>query len=184
MKVVVFEKCVQGGWYLLADSAITNTGKPFYLPDDYGTVSVSIGMAVRIDRIGKSISPKFASRYYHSIAPVLHFRMSELEEKLRSEGLPADASRNFDRSLFVGEFRPLSEISDLFLTHNGVEVAKYDTKKQILCVDELISGISRLNTMKMGDFIVPGLSVQFTIKEGDILEVKDKDNTLFYVKVK
>lgn len=172
------------GWYLLADSAVTNTGKPFYLPEEMGKTQVSVCGAIKISRLGKSISPQFAARYYSEYAPSLHFTLPEYGEKLKKAGLPEDASRSFDRSLFLGDFIPIKDKEPLKLKINGEIKIEFDFKQLNLKIDEIISSVSKMNTMKIGDIIVPGLSRFIEIKEGDFMEVVKGEERLFHVKVK
>lgn len=177
---------VQGplGWYLLADSAVTNTGKPFYLPENYGKVVVSVSIAVRISRLGKFISRKFAPRYYTEYAPVLHFRMPEYERKLKGEGLPGDAARNFDKSLFAGDLLPLGEEQPVELYVNGEKSAEFSRAFLNNSLERVVEEVSQMNTLKMGDLILPALSGEIELHRGDFLELKQTGKGLFSVRVK
>ena len=174
----------KSGWYLLSDSSVTNTGKPFYLPEHYGKTVVSLTVTVRISRLGKSISPEFASRYYYEYAPALHFTLPEYAESLKESGLPLDPSVSFDRSLFVGDFLQKNDTEALKLNINGEEKSEFRFAMLHQSIDDSLFSISRLNTMKIGDLLVPGLSGFIEIKEGDFLEVMKGENRLFHVKVK
>lgn len=171
-------------WYLLADSTLTNTGKPFYLPEDIGRVCVSIAPAIKINRLGKSIAQKFSPRYYSEYAPALSFRLPDMERLLIDRKLPSDAAFNFDRALFAGEFRAFEVADKMELRKKGEPVAFFDYSGLIKHTDELISSISRLNTLKTGDILVPALSGEVLVEEGDILEVFVNGSKAFHVKVK
>lgn len=172
------------GWYLIADSAVTNTGKPFYLPEDLGRVEVALSVAIRMNRLGKSIAERYASRYYAEAAPALHFRLADYREKLKKESRPLDASANFDRSLFVGDFRPVEEISELTLECNGKPALTWKWQGLKATSEVILSNISRLNTIKMGDLMLPGLSGWRALKEGDRMDVMVNSQKAFQVKVK
>ena len=172
------------GWYLLADSAVTNTGKPFYLPEELGPVSVSVCMVWKLSKLGKSISSKFAHRYFSEWAPALHFKLPDYEKRLLEEGLPADASRSFDRSIFIGDFTPVAENVHLELFLNGEKISEFEKDKLLSPVEDIISGISRMNTIKIGDLLVPGLSGNEIVHIGDKLELNMNGVPAFYVKVK
>lgn len=172
------------GWYFLSDSSVSNTGKPFYLPEDCGKVTVSLSGAIKISRLGKLVSPRFATRYFSEFAPALHFILPELGEKLRMEGLPEDPSRNYDRSLFVGEYREYTPHSEIELWKNGEKRGCFKFAHLILSPEEIISAISKMNTLKMGDILLPGKSIETEIEIGDLLEVKIDGEKAFHVKVK
>lgn len=171
-------------WYLIADSAVTNTGKPFYMPDDKGRVTVSVAGAVKICRLGKFIAPKFASRYYIEYAPCIHFNLTEYQKKLRSLSLPEDPARNFDRSLFVGDFMPYDSLSEIEMLLNGEKVSSFRFDRLHQPLDEVVSEISVLNTLKMGDLLLPGIGEEIFIKQGDLIEVSVNGIKSFHVKVK
>lgn len=172
------------GFFLIADSAVTNTGKPFFIPENKGEVEVFPAIAVKIIRLGKHIAPKFAGRYYSAFAPSLNFRLSGFEKELKSKGLPVEAALSFDRSLFVGEFSPVEELEPLMLTKNKREVARLEAEKFIIPINEVIEVVSDLNTLKMGDLIVPALGPGVKIERGDLLELRCGDKEAFQVRVK
>lgn len=174
----------QTGWYFLTDSAVSNVGKPFYLPENMGMTDVSISVALRISRLGKGISPEFADRYYAEYAPAVHFTLPRYEETLKANGLPTDASRSFDRSLFVGEFIDKGIKDPLELRINGECCSTFSFGNLALNNEEIISKISRMNTLKIGDLVVPGLSGFWELKEGDFIEIFQSGQRAFHVKVK
>lgn len=167
----------------LSDSAVSNTGKPFYLPENLGETRVSIGAAIRINRLGKGVKEKFSSRYYSEAAPALHFFLPDFSKRLKDQGLPDDAARNFDKSLFVGEFRPF-EPSRFVLKVNEDTVSAFDLPPCRISLDKVIEEISRLNTLKMGDYIVLLSEVSVPLEEGDTLRVVSQENPGFHVRIK
>lgn len=191
MKVFAFENNYKElsnnpniGWFLIADSAVTNTGKPFYLPENVGRTMVSLTIAIRISRLGKCIEPKFSTRYYSEYAPALHFMLPDYGNQLRAEGFSMDAAHNFDKSLFVGDFKPLEEISNLELKINDNTETEFCIDSLVYPLENLISVVSRMNTLKMGDLLLPGLSRKIELKEGDLLEVVTGEEKAFQVRVK
>ena len=49
--------------YLMADSSILYTGRPFFVPDYAQHFVATPTIVVRTGRLGKCIAPKFAYRY-------------------------------------------------------------------------------------------------------------------------
>ena len=172
------------GWYFIADSAVTNTGKPFYLPENLGEAAVSLAPAIRISRLGKYVAPKFAHRYWSEMAPAVHFYFPEYERKLLEGGLPADTARNFDRSLFVGDFQPFEETTVIEFWKNGEKVSVFSFDSLHKNINDMISRISVMNTIKMGDLLLPGLAQPLTVEIGDRLDVKIGNKEAFTIKVK
>ncbi len=54
--------------YTQPDSALLKDGKPFFMPDNLGDVSVQLAVVACIDRLGKSIAKRFAHRYYNEVS--------------------------------------------------------------------------------------------------------------------
>ena len=172
------------GWYILADSAMTNTGKPFFLPENPGEVTASLGLGIKISRLGKHVDAKFADRYYTEWAPMVHFVLKSYENKLKTEGLPLDPARNFDRALFVGDFQHKDELKDFQLYKDGKVVADFSILQMVHPINEIIKKVSELNTLKIGDVIVAALTQPINVETGDFFEVKALEERLFHVKVK
>lgn len=174
-------------WHNVADSALSNMGKPYFMPEK-GSVSAAFSPAVLIGRLGKSIQPKFAHRYMGAIVPVIHFRIMSYYDQLRQSSLPTDPAISYDKSVFVGTKTDISELpglsDDWLLLINGEEKAVWQKENLKWNVDEIISEISILNTLKNGDLIIPGLSEFFPVNIGDKIEIRQKNNILQTVKIK
>ena len=174
-------------WRFIADSALTNAGKPFFIPEGHGPVAVAVAPVIRISRLGKTIAPKFAKRYYSEVAPALHFSLPEYKELLRKSGLSTDPAISFDRSLIAGDFCVWKEneaLSDFVLSRNGEKVAEWRLADLEVTIDEIIHRVSKMNTLKMGDLIFPLQLPVVTIEQGDYLEVASSMTQLLTVKVK
>lgn len=194
MKVIVVENNYKEkeinscpSWYIVADSAISNAGKPFYVPDEFGEVTVSLSIAVRFCRLGKSISSKFAPRYYKEMAPSVHFQLQSLKNSLVAIGESFSPAVSFDRSIMVGDYTPTDELPNDFtlkLNLNGQEAEIFNLNETRETLDDVISRFSRMNTIKMGDVMLPALGNPIIIKEGDFIEVSGDVFSPLTVKVK
>lgn len=171
-------------WYQLSDSALTNAGKPFYVPEGYGRVCVSLAPAIRINRLGKSIETRFASRYFSEIAPAVHFILPDFKDKLQSSRQSFSRAVSFDKSLISGEFEPIRADFSIELRVNGDKKASWHFSEMKQAIESEIREISSMNTVKMGDIIIPQLCGQIEIKEGDLVEAIVRDGGSLRVKVK
>lgn len=173
-------------WYFLADSSLTNGGKPFFIPDFANEFEAIPVVALRINRLGKSIAPKFAGRYYCEFATAIHFRAKDLMETLVGRRLSADMATSFDRSLIMGEWlpAPLEDDIKVVMSKNGFPVSEFDSKRLTLSIKETVSEASRSNTLKMGDLIIPGLSEGVGIAINDVLELSFVDAPTLTVQIK
>mgnify|MGYP000582726998 CR=1 FL=1 len=74
--------------FMKPDSALLKDSKPFFIPDFCEQVDYETEMVVRICRLGKNISERFAHRYYDAVTvgidlpPVTYSVSSVLKESL------------------------------------------------------------------------------------------------------
>jgi len=193
MKTFIIENnlyCGQEGkpvWSFLPDSALCNAGKPFFIPENTDSIRAFISPIIKISRLGKSIAPRFSKRYYSEAAPAIHFRDMEKRDFLIKHGLPADMSQAFDRSMILGNFENadlILEETPLSLYKNNEKVDEWKIDNLNTTVDGLFPEISASNTLKMGDYLIPALSLGVDVKIDDNLELRLGDRTLLVVPIK
>lgn len=150
---------------LKSDSSLMVNRKPFFIPDWSTDLRYTPCVVVRVCKLGKHIAPKFASRYYDSIAPALNIHAEDWREK-------GDAIRAwaFDGSLPVGTFVPLD---------------KYVANDLVMSIDEAISEISCLMTIRQGDLIFIDRSVaDCKLMREDVIREELDGEELLYCKIK
>ena len=165
---VVFTKC---------DSALVNRGRPFFIPDFTNECEYETELVVRISRMGRSISQRFAHRYYDAVTVGIDFTARDIQRRMCAQGLPWDLAKGFDGSAVIGEWREFSQlpnrnpaemkcVSDLLnagiefrLDINGRTVQSGVSTQMIHNVDRLVSYISSFFTLKTGDLIFTGTPV-------------------------
>lgn len=150
-----------------ADSSLLKDRKPFFIPDELGTIEYEAEIVVRVCRLGKSISERFASRYYDAVTVGIDFTARDLLRKLSQQGLPWDMSKSFDGATVLGEWVSKDKFLDIqrlrfHLDVNGETKQEGCTSDMIYKVDEIISYISRFFTLKTGDLIYTGCPVSGT----------------------
>ena len=144
-----------------ADSALLSGGKPFFIPSYTSQCEYETELVVRISHLGRSISERFAHRYYDEITVGIDFTARDLQKQLCAQGVPWDLCTGFDGSAVVGTFVPVSRfrsIQDLHfhLCINGNTVQQGHTADMLHHVDKLVSYISQFFTLKTGDLIFTG----------------------------
>jgi len=148
--------------FMKSDASLLKDGKPFYIPDFSSDMQYETEIVVKINRLGKSIHRKFASRYYDEITVGIDMTARDLQRKLKKDGLPWEICKSFDNSAVIGKFVSLKEegwsINEIpfRLDINGKTVQQGNTADMIFKVDEIIEYISRFITLKMGDLIFTG----------------------------
>ncbi len=143
------------------DSSLLKNGKPFFMPDELGSIDYETELVVRICRLGKSIPKKFASRYYDAATVGIDFTARDLQRKLRKEGQPWDMCKGFDGAAVIGTWVSMDEIKDIqnlkfHLDINNKTVQEGFTGDMLFSIDELIAYVSRYLTLKTGDLIFTG----------------------------
>jgi fumarylpyruvate hydrolase len=150
--------------FMKPDTALLKNNKPFFLPDFSHEIHYETEIIVKIDRLGKNISEKFAHRYYSQIGVGIDFTARDLQRQQRANGNPWEICKSFDGSAVVSEFYPISEFGDInnldfHLDIDGQTVQKGNTRDMINTIDKIIAYVSRFFTLKIGDILFTGTPV-------------------------
>lgn len=94
--------------YLMTDSCILYTGRPFFVPDFAQTFVATPAIVVRMNRLGKCVAPKFAHRYWDAFTAAFAVRACHSDDS-RLTGL----DRAFDGAAIVGEWVPVDGLQDV-----------------------------------------------------------------------
>lgn len=140
----------------IPDSALLLCGKPFFIPELPGPWTVTYYAAFRISRLGKSIAPRFAHRYYDAVAIAAR------------PSTPADDPvivSAMDGGIVLGEWIPYDGERALEISVGDISITIAPDQIQL---DTAIARLSRLMTFKMGDIVLPlRLPVSHEIKIDD-----------------
>lgn len=148
-------------FFLKPDTALLKDGQDFYYPDFTQDVHYECELVVRIDKVGKNITEKFAHKYYSQIGLGLDFTARDLQQKCKEKGLPWELGKAFDQSAALGnifldkETLPMESLS-FELRKNGVLVQSGNSSEMIFNIDRIIAYISQYITLKTGDLIYTG----------------------------
>jgi len=162
--------------FLKPDSALLKKNKPFFLPDFSEDLQFEAEVVLRISKLGKGISPKFASRYFDALTIGIDFTARDLQKKFAAAGHPWELSKTFDGSAPVGTFIAKEKLSSpgeigFRLEVNGVERQNGNTSDLIFQFSDIISYVSRFYTLKTGDLIFTGTPPGVgPVKKGDNLK--------------
>lgn len=148
-------------FFMKPDTALLKDGQDFYYPDFTQDVHYECELVVRIDKVGKNISEKFAHKYYSQIGLGLDFTARDLQQKCKEKGLPWEIGKAFDQSAALGnifldkETLPMESLS-FELRKNGVLVQSGNSSDMIFNIDRIIAYVSQYITLKTGDLIYTG----------------------------
>lgn len=144
-----------------ADSALLKPGKPFFVPDHWGRIDYEAEVVVRICRLGKNISQRFAHRYYDAVTVGIDFTARDLQREASQNGQPWTICKGFDGSAAIGEWVDIAKFRNVQALHfhldkNGETVQEGCTSDMFYGVDEIIAYISEFFTLKTGDLLYTG----------------------------
>ena len=142
------------------DTALLKNNEPFYLPDFSSDIHHEVEVVVKIDKAGKTILPAFARNYYSQVTLGIDFTARDLQNELKSKGLPWELAKAFDNSAVIGNFMSIEHIDianiSFTLNKNGQQVQEGNTRDMLFSIDAIISFVSRYFTLKTGDLIFTG----------------------------
>ena len=176
--------------FIKPDTAIAQSNLPFFIPEFSNDVHHEVEVLVKINRIGKHIQSKFAHKYYNEIGLGIDFTARDLQQKLKSNGLPWEKAKAFDGSAVVGKWFDKSSLGDLsnipfLLRKNGEVVQEANTNLMLWNIDEIIAHVSQFFTLKIGDILFTGTPAGVSaVAKNDKLEGFIQEHKAFSVTVK
>jgi acylpyruvate hydrolase len=176
--------------FLKPDTALLKDNKPFYLPQWATEVHYETEVVFKIGKNGKYIAEQFADKYISEVGAGIDFTERNLQNELKSKGLPWELSKGFDGSAVVGKFIKTDEIKDLnsisfYMEKNGEKVQEGNTSDMLFSVKKLISFVSQYYTLKTGDLIFTGTPQGVgPVAIGDALKGYMEGLEMFHFKVK
>jgi len=162
-------------FFLKADSALLIRNRPFFYPEFSKEIHYEVELVIKINRLGKYIQEKYATRYYDEIGLGIDFTARDIQNACKQKGLPWAAAKAFDNSAPVSRFIAFDRLHDresiLFhLNLNGKTVQKGNSADMIFGFDYLVSYLSKFFTLKTGDLVFTGTPAGVgPVKPGDRL---------------
>ena len=176
--------------FMKPDTAILPKKTPFVIPEFSKDVHHEVEVLVKICKVGKYISPKFAHKYYDEIGLGIDFTARDLQTMLKEKGLPWEKAKAFDHSAIIGDFLPKNNFSSLEninfeLRKNSEIVQKGSTSMMLWNIDEIVSYVSQFFTLKKGDIIFTGTPKGVAaVNVNDVLEGFLEGKQMFKIQVK
>ncbi len=177
-------------FFMKPDSSLLINNNPFFYPQFSKEIHYETEIVLKICRLGKSIQPQFAHRYYEEIGIGIDFTARDLQNICKKEGHPWEIAKAFDQSAVLGKFVPKASLPDLAainfqLELNDITVQKGNTRDLLFSFDELITYVSTFVTLKTGDLIYTGTPAGVgPVKIGDHLVASVEGKVLLDFRVK
>jgi 2-keto-4-pentenoate hydratase/2-oxohepta-3-ene-1,7-dioic acid hydratase in catechol pathway len=177
-------------FFMKPDTAIVQNNNPFFYPDFTNDLHYETEIVLKLQKVGKNVSEKFAHRYFTEIGIGIDFTARDIQDKCKEKGWPWEIAKAFDGSAPISKFIPKEEFKDFnninfHLDLNGKTVQQGNTKDLIFSFDKLIAHVSKYVTIRMGDLIFTGTPAGVgPVKIGDRLQayIEDKLMMDFYIK--
>jgi 2-keto-4-pentenoate hydratase/2-oxohepta-3-ene-1,7-dioic acid hydratase in catechol pathway len=176
--------------FIKADSAVLPKDQDFYLPPFSNNVHHEVELLVKITKVGKHIAKEFAHKYYDEVGLGVDFTARDVQDVLKSKGLPWEKAKSFDGSAVIGKWVSKSNYRDLnelcfSLKKNNKVVQSSNSELMLWKMDELISYVSQFFTLKKGDIIFSGTPAGVgKVNTGDVLEGFIEDESFFKISVR
>jgi 2-keto-4-pentenoate hydratase/2-oxohepta-3-ene-1,7-dioic acid hydratase in catechol pathway len=176
--------------FMKPDTAILLKNQPFFIPDFSSDVHHEVEILVKVSRVGKHIDRKFSHKYYDEIGLGIDFTARDLQQELKSKGLPWEKAKSFDGAAVIGNFiskKTFKDVNDInfSLQKNEEVVQKGNTSLMLWKIDALIEYVSKYFTLKIGDTIFTGTpSGVAKVSPGDRLAGFIEEKEIFSIKVK
>lgn len=177
--------------FLMPETALLKNNAPFYYPDFSQNIHYEVELVVKINRVGKNISEKFAHRYYNEIGIGIDFTARDLQDELKSKGLPWEKAKSFDNAAPLGKFIEVEKLKNnvqdinFSLEKNGEIVQQGNSKNMLFSIDKIIAYASQFFTLKIGDLVYTGTPEGVgSVKKGDKLVAKIEQQELLNVEIK
>lgn len=177
-------------FFLKPETSILRNHYDFYIPEFSNQIEYETEVVIKIGKMCKAVSPKFANRYYDEITVGLDITARDLQNEYRAKGLPWFLSKGFDSSAPLGDFVSKKEFQSIYdlnfgLRINGEYAQKGNTADMIFSFDQLVSHISQYITLKQGDLIFTGTPVGVgPLRIGDHLEADIEGRKLLEIRVR
>lgn len=176
--------------FIKADSAVLPKDQDFYLPPFSNNVHHEVELLIKITKVGKHIAKEFAHKYYDEVGLGVDFTARDVQDVLKSKGLPWEKAKSFDGSAVIGKWVSKSNYRDLnelrfSLKKNNKVVQSSNSELMLWKMDELISYVSQFFTLKKGDIIFSGTPAGVgKVNTGDVLEGFIEDESFFKISVR
>jgi 2-keto-4-pentenoate hydratase/2-oxohepta-3-ene-1,7-dioic acid hydratase in catechol pathway len=162
--------------FIKPQSALLINDRPFYYPDFTTNLHFEGELVLRICKNGKHVQPEFAHRYYDAVAFGIDFTARDVQDRLKSQGLPWELAKGFDGAAVLGHWILVDDLPHRnrirFETKlNGQSVQQGDTDLMIFSLSDIICYVSKFFMLQMGDIVYTGTPAGVgPVQPGDLLE--------------
>jgi 2-keto-4-pentenoate hydratase/2-oxohepta-3-ene-1,7-dioic acid hydratase in catechol pathway len=176
--------------FMKPKSALLQAHTPFYYPEFSNELHYEAELVLRICKNGKYIQDKFANKYYNGVTVGIDFTARDIQNDLKSKGLPWEKAKAWDNSAVIGKWidlKPEINKSDInFCLYKNKELVQQGNSGQMLfSFDQIIANISNYFSLNIGDLVFTGTPAGVgECVVGDDLEGFIEDESMFELSIK
>lgn len=178
-------------FFMKPDTALLRNNAPFFYPSFSKDIQHEVELIIKINKVGRCIGEKFASRYYSEVGLGIDFTARDIQQKCKEQGLPWEIAKAFDFSSPISsKFLPITDFDavdniSFRLVKNGEVVQQGNSADMLFNVNRIISYVSQYVTLKIGDLIYTGTPAGVgSVTIGDRLQGYIADTLMFDFEVK
>ena len=156
-----------------SDSSVLRNNDNFYMPTSSSDMRCAVGYMLRVTRLAKCMSERFAPRCYDAVGVAVAFVAQDVVERNCALGRPCDEAYCFDKSFAVSpESVSPDAVGDGALEVKiGNQQINTDLGNLEISLDKALSKASELLTLKMGDIVFLAATEPLKPQIGDGVEV-------------
>ncbi len=176
--------------FMKPKSALLQAHTPFYYPEFSNELHYEAELVLRICKNGKYIQDRFANKYYNAVTVGIDFTARDIQNDLKSKGLPWEKAKAWDNSAVIGkwiELKPEINKSDInFCLYKNKELVQQgNSGNMIFSFDQIIAHISNYFSLNIGDLVFTGTPAGVgECVVGDDLEGFIEDESMFELSIK
>lgn len=178
-------------FFMKPDTALLRNNAPFFYPSFSKDIQYEVELIIKINKVGRCIGEKFASRYYGEVGLGIDFTARDVQQRCKEKGLPWEIAKAFDFSapisskfLTISDFESVDDIP-FRLVKNGEVLQQGNSGDMLFNVNRIISYVSQFVTLKIGDLIYTGTPAGVgSVAIGDRLQGYIADTLMFDFEVK
>lgn len=176
--------------FMKPPTALSKSGAPLYYPEFTNDLHYEGEIVLRIGKNGKKIQEKFAHKYIDAMTIGFDFTARDVQNELKSKGLPWELAKGFDGAAAIGSFVKIEDIKDFsdidfIIEKNQKEVQHGNTRDLLFSFQKLIAFISQYFTLQQGDLIFTGTPKGVgPVQVGDVLTGVFKGEIIVSVEIK
>jgi 2-keto-4-pentenoate hydratase/2-oxohepta-3-ene-1,7-dioic acid hydratase in catechol pathway len=176
--------------FMKPKSALLQAHTPFYYPEFTNELHYECELVLRISKNGKYIQEKYASKYYNGITVGIDFTARDLQDDLKSKGLPWEKAKAWDNSAVIGKWIDVTpdmnrKDMNFCLYKNKELVQQGNTANMLFSFDAIIANISNYFSLNIGDLVFTGTPPGVgECVVGDEFEGFIEDASMFALEVK